>query len=180
MDNNTLASNIIESLAWPVTAIVILLLLRKELSSLFARVRKGQLGDATVEFEVAVAVVEEKRGARKSADAPASAEDVDMAEADPRAAVIKSWLEVEYQARAAFQRKGVPYTGTAHTPLGKSVEALAELSGVLGQKDLMMFRELQVIRNKYVHDRDFRPSPESVIGYMTLAKDLSEKFKAID
>ena len=33
MDNNRLASNIIESLAWPVTALIVLAILRKVLSS---------------------------------------------------------------------------------------------------------------------------------------------------
>lgn len=181
MDNNTLASNIIESLAWPMTVLVVLALFRKELSSLFGRIRKGQFGDATVEFEVAVAAVEEmvqeKRGTRKAAHVPARIEDHSLAETDPRSAVIKAWLEVESHARSALQRKGLLDSRAA---VGNRLTELAKLSHSLDDQDLMVFRELQIMRNKSVHDHDFRPSPESVLGYMRLAKDLGEKFRAID
>lgn len=184
MDNNTLASSIIETLAWPVTVVVILALFRKELSALFGRIRKGRFGDATVEFEAAVAVVEEmvqeKRGPRKSAIVPARIEDRSQAEADPRGAVIKAWLELESQARSALNRKGVLDAGAAHTPISKILNELVKLSGDLGEQDLIVFRELLIIRNKSAHDQDFRPSPDSVISYMTLAKELGEKFRAID
>ncbi len=180
MDNNTLASNIIESLAWPATVLVVLVLFRKELSSLFGRIRKGQFGDATVEFEAAVAAVEEmvqeKRGARRTAHVPARIEDHGLAEANPRGAVIKAWLEVESQARSALQRKGLP---DARVVAGNRLNELAKLSHDLDDQDLTVFRELQIMRNKSVHDHDFRPSSESVLAYMTLAKDLSDKFKAI-
>lgn len=184
MDNNTLASNIVEALAWPVTVLVILALFRKELSALFGRIRKGQFGDATVEFEAAVAVVEEmvqeKRGARRASHLPARAEDRVLAEADPRGAVIKAWMEVESQARSAFRRKGVIDAGAAHAPISRSLDEFVKQSGDLVDQDLMVFRELQALRNKSVHDQVFQPSPESVIKYMALAKELSEKFKAID
>ncbi len=183
MDNNTLASNIIESLAWPVTALIVLALFRKELSSLFGRIRKGQFGDATVEFEAAVAAVEqrvqEKSGFKKAAHVPARSEDLGLAAADPRAAVIKAWLDVEHEARSALHRKGVLDTSIAHAPVNVGLNALAKLSDDLEDQDLMVFRELQIIRNKSVHERDFRPSAESVLAYMTLAKDLSETFRTI-
>jgi len=181
MDNNTLASNIIESLAWPVTALIALALFRKELSSLFGRIRKGQFGDATVEFEATVAAVEkmvqEKGGARKAAHVPARVEDRGLAETDPRGAVIKAWLEVESQARSALQRKGLL---DARVVTGDRLNELAKLSHDLDDQDLTVFRELQIMRNKSVHDHDFRPSSESVLAYMTLAKELSEKFRTID
>ena len=181
MDNNTLASNIIESLAWPMTVLVVLALFRKELSSLFGRIRKGQFGDATLEFEATVAAVEEmvqeKRGARKAAHVPARIEDRGLAEADPRGAVIKAWLEVESQARSALQRKGLL---DSRGIVGNRLNELAKLSDDLNDQDLTVFRALQVMRNKSVNDHDFRPSSESVLAYMTLAKDLSETFRAID
>lgn len=181
MDNNTLASNIIEALAWPMTVLVVLALFRKELSSLFGRIRKGQFGDATVEFEVAVAAVEEmvqeKRGARKAVHVPTRIEDHGLAEANPRGAVIKAWMEVESHARGALQRKGLLDSRAA---VGNRLNELAKLSHGLDDQDLTVFRELQAMRNKSVHDHDFRPSSESVLAYMTLAKDLSETFRAID
>lgn len=184
MDNNTLASNIIESLAWPATALIVLALFRKEPSSLFGRIRKGQLGDASVEFEVAVAAVEEivqaKSGARKAAHSPARIEDQQRAEDDPRGSVIKAWLEIDREARGALQRKGVLDVSGVNRPIDKHIKELAKLSDNLSDQDLMMFRELRTIRNKSVHDHDFRPSPESVLAYMTLAKNLSETFKTID
>lgn len=184
MDNNTLASNIVEALAWPVTVLIVLALFRKELSALFGRIRKGQFGDATVEFEAAVAVVEEmvqeKRGARRAAHVPARVEDRELAEADPRGAVIRAWLRVESQARSALHRKGVIDAGAAHAPIRRSLDEFVKQSGGLVEQDLMVFRELQTLRNKSVHDQSFRPSPESIIQYMALANELSEKFKAID
>lgn len=184
MDNNTLASSIIESLAWPVTALIVLALFRKELSSLFARIRKGQFGDATVEFEVAVAAVEEivqaKGGVRKAAHSPARIEDRQRAEDDPRGSVIKAWLELDREARGALQRKGVLDVSGVNRPIDRYIKELAKLSDNLDDQDLMVFRELRAIRNKSVHEHDFRPSSESVLAYMTLAKNLSETFKAID
>lgn len=184
MDNNTLASNIIESLAWPVTALIVLALFRKELSALIRRIRKGQFGDASVEFEVAVAAVEEivqeKHRAKRAVNAPARIEDQRMAEDDPRASVIKAWLELDREARGALQRKGVLDASGTNRPIDKYIKQLAELSDNLDDQDLMVFRELRTIRNKSVHDHDFRPSPESVLAYMTLAKDLSETFKTIE
>lgn len=181
MDNNTLASNIIESLAWPATVIVVLALFRKELSALFVRIRKGQFGDATVEFEAAVGVVEamvrEKRGARKAAHVPARIEDRDLAEADPRSVVIRAWLEVESQARSALYRKGLLDTNVT---IDKGLNELVALSHDLDDQDLAIFRELHTMRRKSAQSHVFQPSSESVIKYMALAKELSEKFKAID
>lgn len=64
-------------------------------------------------------------------------------------------------------------------PIDKHIKELAKLSDNLDDQDLMMFRELRTIRNKSVHERDFRPSAESVLAYMMLAKDLSETFRTI-
>ena len=183
MDNNTLASNIIESLAWPMTVLVVLALFRKELSSLFARIRKGQFGDASVEFEVAVAVTEEivheKHGAKKAMHAPIRIEDQQRAEDDPRGCVIKAWLELDREVRCALEKKGLLDSAVVNRPINRYIKELVKLSDEISEKDLMVFAELRAMRNKYVHDPDFQPSPESVLGYMTLAKDLAEKFRAI-
>lgn len=181
MDNNTLASNIIESVAWPLTVVVILVLFRKELSALFGRIRKGQFGDATVEFEAAVAAVEgmvqEKRGARRAVYVPGRVEERGLAEADPRSMVIKAWLEVESQARSALHRKGL-LDGDATIDSG--LKGLSMISDNLDDQDLAIFRELQAMRLKSARSHVFRPSSESMLAYTRLAKDLSEKFEAID
>ncbi len=183
MDNNTLASTIVAALAWPVTTIVVLALFRKELSALFGRIRKGQFGDATLEFEAAVAAVEtivqEKRGIKRAAHVPAETVDRSLARTDPRGAVITAWLILESEASDALRRKGLLDAESMRGPSNQALDELAKLSD-LGAHDLMAFRQLQVMREKSVRSAAFQPSSASVLAYIALAKELGDKFKAID
>jgi len=98
--------------------------------------------------------------------------------ADLNGSIIKTWLEIEYITRKLFAKFNIVYTGTPHTPFLKCIKELEDKQ-IISFDDSMMIRELQILCNRAVHDRDFKPSEESVKEYVILAKNLIEKFKTI-
>jgi hypothetical protein len=101
MDNRAFIANVVASLAWPVTAIVALLLFRKILISLVPLIRTLKYSELEVSFGREIAAV------RQAADdaaikptaeirAPQAWEDVmRLAAVRPRSAIREAWRQVE-------------------------------------------------------------------------------------
>ncbi|WP_374564516.1 hypothetical protein [Nitrosomonas sp.] len=176
MDSLTFIAEVTKSLAWPIVTTVGLFLFRLELKRLLSRLRKGKIGDAELEFEKEVEVLTEKNLEGKQPPRLTERENA-IAAADPNGAVIKTWLEIEHSARKAFHKFGIAYTRTPHTPFLSCLREL-ENGGVISFEESMLVRELQILRNRAVHEQGFFPSVESVQQYIELSKIVIAKLEA--
>lgn len=176
MDKFTFYSNIIDSLAWPITSLVIFVLFRKEIKKTISNVKKGKIGSAEFEFEKEVEVISETVS-RKTQIPKLSIRDKEIASADPRSAIIKTWIEIEHLARRVFHKYGISYTGTSHTPFLPCIKEL-EKKDIITFDDYMLIKELQILRNRAIHEEGFHPSVESAKQYIALSKQVKAKLEA--
>jgi hypothetical protein len=173
MDVLTFVAAIVKALAWPVAAIVIAVLFRKQLRALLERIRKGKIGPAEFEFEQEVKELVEQTPAPLQLPTPTAAPTVSLATNNPRAAILEAWLRVESSAhRLSYYSGSTPPSTSRNTTnilrsLGKT--------GLLSSDDIALFNDLRGLRNQAVHDVDFRPSPDSAIQYVQLADGLQDR-----
>ncbi|PZN71654.1 MAG: hypothetical protein DM484_25895 [Candidatus Methylumidiphilus alinenensis] len=175
MDKLTFISEIIKSLAWPLVAITGICVFRNEIKRLISKIKKGKIGTSEFEFEKELEVLSEKTF--KTENPPKITErEKALAASDPNGAIIKTWLEIEHSARKVFYKFDIPYTGTPHTPFLSCIKKLEE-KGIISFEESMLIRELQIIRNRGIHELSFRPSSESAEIYIELAKNLIIKLE---
>lgn len=172
MDILTFIVELLEAAAWPVAAVAIAMLFRAELKSLLNRIKHGKVGYAEIEFEHGVRTLEANvRLAPDIGQAQApTASTVALATTDPRAAIIQIWLEVEDAiTNLAFSRSQSSDEVPSHA-LG-AIQQLARL-GALDSEQISLIYELRSLRNQAVHDLEFNPSTESVLGFVKLAREV--------
>lgn len=177
MDCLTFIAEITKNLAWPIVTAYGLSSFHPEIKSLFLRLRRGKVGTAELEFEKEVEVLTENSLEGKQPPKITEREKA-IAAADPNGAVIKTWLEIEHSAKKVFQKFGIAYTGTPHTPFLSCLREL-ENRGVISFEESMLVRELQSLRNRAIHERGFSPSVESVEQYIELSKVVIAKLGAV-
>lgn len=174
MDTLTFTAEALKATAWPVATLVIALLFRTELRHLLGRIRKGKVGPAEFEFEEAVrALTTEARVLHLPPPAtptdPASAQRVPPG-SEPRATILQAWVEVE----DALNHLASALAPSAQALPGSTYAAIRQLSrsGVIGPEYIALLNDLRTLRNQAVHELEFKPSAESVSGYVKLATDL--------
>lgn len=172
----TFVAEITKSLAWPIVTTIQLFIFRHEIKRLLLRFKRGRIGTAELEFEKEVEVLTENNVEANQLPRITKREKA-IAAADPNGAVIKTWLEIEYSAKKVFHKFGIAYTSTPHTPFLSCLNEL-EKRKVISFEESMLARELQIIKNRVIHEKDFSPSVESVEKYIELSKIVIEKLEA--
>ena len=180
MDWLTFTSKAIEALAWPVAAIALVVLLRKEISKLTPFIKKVKAGPLEAEFEREVKQLKEIKESNPEQTKPAQAKPADtasknflfqLAELHPRSAILESWVRVEAAARAVLADKSLPVAKPGYLPAARLAEPLAQQE-VLNQGQVTLFHELRRLRNEVAHAQGFEPTQESARAYIDLASSL--------
>ncbi len=177
MDPLTFASKVIESLAWPVAAIVLVALLRKEIAKLAPFLKRLKAGPVEAEFE------REVRALQESTPEPANMEKAppkdtasknflfQLAELHPRSAILESWVRVEAAARALLESRAIAVSKPSYLPAARLAEPLAQQEFIT-QGQVTLFHELRRLRNEVAHAQGFEPTVESARAYIDLASFL--------
>jgi len=175
MDYLSFVSEITKSLAWPIVTVVGIFAFRQEIILLIPRIKKAKIGNTEFEFDIPVSVLAEKY--LETAQPPKIANrEKELAATDPKRAVIETWMRIETAARRVFYKLGIAYTGTPHTPFLSCVKELED-KGIVTFDESILVRELQILRNRVIQDREFRPSVESVEQYIELSKTVILKLE---
>ena len=173
-------SRAIDALAWPLAAVVGLLLLRRQLSQLLARpLSRLELGRLKLEWDrIATSTRLPAPGQpgnvgepSESSAAPSPAGSIraeleSLARSDPRMAIIEAHRRVERGLRALVESR---------VPRGADVEGAVALTGLAMANDLitpMSARSLEglnVLRNLATHRREDEVSPGQAMEYLDLA-----------
>ena len=183
MDWLTFLAQVIQALAWPLTVIVIFLMLRRPLAELFPTLQRLRFWDIEMDFDRQVqalairvrdelpplsAVEETASGFREHL--------VELANLSPRAVVLEAWLQLEKAAIEATRRHGLDLPSRElRAPIffGEALEA----AGVLDADTQLIYHRLRNLRNAAAHASDFAFDPGSALEYADLALRLAEHLR---
>ena len=176
MDNLTFATKVLEHLAWPVVALVIVLYLRSEIRQLLPNVKKLKVGSVEAEFELAVSKLETK--AASLPEVPASAVPPDpeddvvrqLAVYHPRSAILEAWREIEIAANQALAATEPP--NASRPRRATEVMKLVAQKEMLPPLSLEMLDSLRVMRNQVAHEHAMEPTQKAAEIYVNTAKHL--------
>ncbi len=180
MDWLTFAAQLISALAWPVTVLLMILILRRPLTALFPLLQRLRFQGIELDFSRQVhALAFEARdqlpGVRGvlDADEPLRDQWVELAQFSPRAVVLEAWLYLEKAAIEASRRHGLKLkSADLRSPLVLG-QALEE-AGILEGNTATIYHRLRNLRNAAVHASEFAFTPDSAIEYADLAARLTE------
>ena len=186
MDTLSFIAELITALIWPVTALIIVLLLRKSILELIPRLSRLSVGDVELEFDeqlAQVAVQAEVADLPPDDGSPAmrSATNTHLdhqptPEASkivyPKGAILEAWQAIEEVLDEKLSRANRPKPRSAR---GKAQQLALE--GALDGPKLKMLIDLWGLRNIAAHEKDFKPTPQQAAEYSQLADRL---IKAIE
>lgn len=174
--------SLVDSLAWPVAIIVIVLILRSPLSGLLAGpVKRWKAGPSGVGVEYwEEQLSEARRDLEESPDLagvekqPALAADGlveelrPLTELSPQAAVMESMIRIEQKLRGLVEKVDISAT---KQPMGATQLAkAAHRSGVISDETLEAIQGMAVLRNLAAHGRAEDLTPERAIDFVSLAE----------
>lgn len=185
MDVLTFLSELVKSLAWPVAAIVLVILLRKPIVELIPLLKRLKYKELELEFSLEVkelkaevdAITKEK-GEVPPSDSTDSEQLLDLVSFSTRAAIMEAWLEVESAAvTTASSFWGTP-SSSAFKNMPKLGEYLLQCKAI-DQKQLVVFNKLRQLRNKAAHAQDLDLSENDARSYVQLASDLARHIRKV-
>jgi len=181
LDLLTFITKLIDALAWPIAAIVLVALLRKEISALAPFIRKIKAGPLEAEFErevrelrSAVEAVRPIEGNIQPSWQPTAEK---LAELNPRSAILEAWREVETTARGRLQKANPALSDLQLRSTREVVRLLGE-TGLASSEEVAMINEMRYLRNQAVHVESFRPTYEASINFVQLAAYLLGRIDA--
>ena len=179
--NNFLS--LVETLAWPMTVLILVLLFRKEVRGLAGRLSTFKYKDVVAKFEkelreaekAALEVTPEIKGEQaESSDQEFELANLGrlerVAEVSPRAAISEAWIEVEQAARQLASKVGD--TGRVESSPYRLAKFLSS-RGVLDESAGAFYNQLRTLRNEAVHKPDFVIEPDDAQRYLELAMGLA-------
>jgi hypothetical protein len=175
MDALTFISKLIDSLAWPVTVVIALVLLRRPLAELLPQMRKLKYKDFEAEFGEDVKQLEEEAKQVLPAEVVESARAGDpieqLIEVSPSAAVLEAWRGVEAAAKRLLERKGHKLDYEVAAPY-KLIERVLDTAAI-DRRKLKIFADLRRLRNKVAHADEYEVAPARARDYVRLASALT-------
>ena len=194
MDWLTFFAKVIESLAWPVGAVVLVGVLREDIRKLAPWIKKLKAGPVEAEmFERKVEALKEAVAEAAAPAAPAAEQQeirppdtaskeflMELAERHPRSGIIEAWLRVEAAARA-LAATTEDSSARLISPLSVAKDLLRNRLMTEGQFEL--FRRLFRLRSTALHEENFDPTFDSAASYIELAtflqSDLEGRLKSL-
>lgn len=186
-------------LSWPITVLIILWLLRKEIRQLLSRIKKGKFGAAELEFAERVALVEAEIQGPVSrlhiGNEYVSDDAIEEASTNPRETILNAWMKVEKTINDVIEAKGIvvearalrtgrnPRTGAIIKIKAATIPALPALRALKKEKiihgDLVdLIQDLRSMRNEAAHNPDFNPPTSAVVRYTHLSEIAVESLSA--
>lgn len=176
-----LVGTIVKSVAWPVVAMLALVLLRKPLAELLTRV-SGKLtipGFGTVTFASRVKTASKQAKAAPTlvkmvGCVPEEGPLIRLAGESPRSAVVEAWRLVESSVDRSDAARGVP-AERGRPPFPVEQTRTSQPEGVLDKTTLSIVDNLYSLRNQAVHSDDPSVNAASAREYVQLAMALVQR-----
>jgi hypothetical protein len=179
MDALTFTAKLVEFLAWPLAAVVLVLLLRGEIKGLFRYLKKVKAGPVEAEFEREIQELKASAEAQPQLLPPAEGATpekqllLQLVQINPRSAVLEAWRGIEEASVRVIQNKAtyVPER-EARSPLA-IIRALSKES-VLSPEEIALYHDLRSLKNQASHSQDFSPTTDAALNYIELAGRLRQ------
>lgn len=174
--NNFIA--ILEIVAWPLTALALVWIARKPLTSLLPAIQKIKIRGLEVEFSrlLQQTVEDLSKDAEVSINAdPADKRLSDAMKLSPDQAVLAAWIALERCAREKVENL-LPTVESFKNPMGRPLDYL-EFKGVLTPASASAIRDLRSLRIQVVHLGEDLVDRENANRYVSVAEGI---MKAID
>lgn len=184
MDWLTFISNTIDSLAWPVVAMVLGLVFRKSVVDLIPALRKLKAGPLEAEFELAT-----KQVLANAAEANAQSNPTDEASSpgshsddkkivarllnarnDPAGVILEGWARVDGELLRLGHQMGLLVAPVENT---QKVYQSVMTSDILPVGTMQLIRELRELRNKVAHV-EVQPTSDAAQDYLLAVDRVTE------
>ncbi|BBG89074.1 hypothetical protein [Aeromonas caviae] len=183
MDVLTFISELIKAVAWPATAIVLVVLLRKPIVELIPLLRKLKYKEIELEFaqevyelKAEVEAIAKEKGEEAPSIASTSSNLLNLVTFSTRAAIMEAWLEVE----SASVTVASSFWGGPPNETFRNMPRLGEYllqCKVIDEKQLSVFNKLRQLRNKAAHAQELDLSENDARSYVQLASDLAKHIR---
>lgn len=161
MDTRTFIVELVKALAWPITTLIILLLLRKQLVELLRSLRRFKYGDAEAEFAEGLKEVAPQVPASAAVEAAKREAVHDIV--SPELAVLDAWASVERAVIDLAKRAGIP-----SRTFQEAFRSLRE-KAALSDKDYDAVNGLRALRNLVAHREEPSLSKQKAAEYLAMA-----------
>jgi len=179
MDLLSFISKTVESLAWPVSVVIIVVFLRKEMGNLISKITRIRHNDTEVEFkhELAAAKKEAERALPESQPKlPLPSHTEKLAELSPRGAIIEAWLKIEEALLKYASRHGIEVNKNQVFRV-RDLEFHSLDYGGIGKGLLEMLERLRRTRNEAVHLSDLQIEKISALEYAEMASRVVHRLE---
>lgn len=165
MDTLAFVASVISSLAWPMTTVVALILMRKQLIELIPGIRRLKYKDFEVDFgeklqkiEESVRTIETPQSAKMQLPADVQPEPLPQTQEElfnrlvglsPNAAILESWRNVERTLDFYFDFRGIERPRSAQT-IGGHLDHDPNFPPQL----VAAYQELRLLRNRAAHSTE--------------------------
>ena len=162
---------IIDSVIWPIAAIIITVLIRKDVSLILARLQRLKYKDVQADFEVGLSKVESEVADIKLPQSevvakPKSSSARELIHISPRSAIVSGWNLIDTAALKGGLAQGAAFQ---YVPL-KNIYAAVEGNPVFPKDFANIIKSLRDLRNQAVHGVEESFSSEEAERYVELAE----------
>jgi Domain of unknown function (DUF4145) len=187
-------ASLVESLAWPLTTVIIVLILKAPLSALLPGLKDFKYKDQGKDIQLSFKqeLTEAERVARvidilpsgpliienplKSSPQNVIAEARQLVHSFPDAAVTLAWSAIEREMSASLEKLGI----TAKQSVSRDIQDLFD-KGLFDSHTVDLVHRLRNLRNLAVHgyDTNWRVSEDEGIEFIALTEGLIEKIQTL-
>src|SRR5262245_24456347 len=169
---------VLEVVIWPVTVLILVLILRRPLIALLQSTKKLKYKDLELEFRKGIEQVqaEAKEALPEVLDKNKSSVEIDLyglAQISPTAAITEAWRAVESSAKSLIAFKGHKLDYEVDRPY-KLIQDVLVRGKIIDQRRGKIFNDLRQLRNKIVHTEHFTLSTEQAEKYIDLSIKLRQ------
>ena len=155
MDSLTFIEKIVGSAIWPVTVLVIVLILKRPIISLLARLKRFKGKDIELELGVDFESIERASKAALGASGAEAADDQRdryslLLKSSPKTVIVENWKRIELSLSQALLDSGVDLADEDFRHPMRLAEK-ARLSGIVDEDRHALIKGMLILRNKVVH-----------------------------
>jgi hypothetical protein len=186
MDERTFISQIIASIIWPVTTVILVLLLRQPIGMVLIHLRRLKFKDIELEFRKVGALLESTPSppAATAAQVQVVAADLQSTQYDeiikrsPKEAMLTAWHDTEKAALLLLDKKVARPDRTRPVPPGAVAQLLRSMNAI-SEHYYQALLQLAHIRNRVVHEADLVFDERQAVLYCSLAVDFITYAKTV-
>ena len=185
MSDFEFVSSLVNSLAWPVSILIILISFKKYIIKIIPSIEKLKYKDFEVEFSKKMKELVDK--SKKDIERLSFAEDAanessenelfGLVDISPRSAILESWLLVETAASKALQKKDPEMIKKTYMVAPLRLGEYLKHNQLINESQLEVYNKLREIRNKAVHISEARFDIGEVIEYIKLSIMLANQIE---